>query len=160
MLIGGGAVAVEFHLPRLFAVLGATQVEIVENDAKRRAELSLRFRRDSRISIEPEANIEGKIAPQPTAKTQATAPQQAETPPTAGPQPTARLTDPPPIAPVWVPFRSQMSAEGFAERLSRELEHPFQVQRQGPGTYQVFFESADSTERALLQAQVREFTGE
>ncbi|MBW2293800.1 MAG: Gfo/Idh/MocA family oxidoreductase [Deltaproteobacteria bacterium] len=51
MLIGGGAVAIEFHLPRLLAVLGATQVEIVESDPSRCAELARRFRRDQRIEV-------------------------------------------------------------------------------------------------------------
>jgi len=51
MLIGGGAVAIEFHLPRIFAVLGASRVEIVENDPARCAALSDRFRRDRRIEI-------------------------------------------------------------------------------------------------------------
>ncbi len=51
MLIGGGAVAIEFHLPRLLAILGATRVEIVESDPRRCAELSERFRRDHRVEV-------------------------------------------------------------------------------------------------------------
>lgn len=51
MLIGGGAVAVEFHLPRLLAVLDAERVEIVESDPGRRAELAKRFRRECRVEV-------------------------------------------------------------------------------------------------------------
>ncbi len=63
-------------------------------------------------------------------------------------------------APVWVPFHSLMSAEGFAARLARELNHDFQVERQGAGTYQVVFETSDPAERAALLAQISEITGQ
>lgn len=63
-------------------------------------------------------------------------------------------------APVWVPFHSLMSAEGFAARLARELNHDFQVERQGAGTYQVVFEASDPAQRAALLAQISEITGQ
>lgn len=63
-------------------------------------------------------------------------------------------------APVWVPFHSLMSAEGFAARLTRELNHDFQVERQGAGTYQVVFEASDPAQRAALLAQISEITGQ
>ena len=62
--------------------------------------------------------------------------------------------------PVWVPFHSQMSAEGFATRLSRALDHEFRVVRQGAGAYQVVFDAADADEQALIMAQVTEITGQ
>ncbi len=62
--------------------------------------------------------------------------------------------------PVWVPFHSQMSAEGFATRLSRALNHEFRVVRQGAGAYQVVFDAADADEQALIMAQVTEITGQ
>lgn len=61
--------------------------------------------------------------------------------------------------PVWVPFHSQMSAEGFATRLSRALNHEFRVVRQGAGAYQVVFDAADADQRALILTQVTEITG-
>ncbi len=64
------------------------------------------------------------------------------------------------LATVWVPFHSQMSAEGFADRLSRELEYPFRVQRQGPGNYQVVFDAESGSEREALLARIAEVTGQ
>ncbi len=63
------------------------------------------------------------------------------------------------IQQVWVPFRSQTSAEGFARRLSSETEHPFGIDRRGPGRYQVFFAYADEDERRRLLEQVRPLIG-
>ena len=60
---------------------------------------------------------------------------------------------------VWVPFHSRMSARGFADRLMGSLNHPFAVERQGPGRYQVVFPYADEPERRALLAQAAEVTG-
>jgi hypothetical protein len=62
--------------------------------------------------------------------------------------------------PVWVPFHSQMSAEGFATRLSQAIDHDFRVVRQGAGAYQVVFDATDADEQALIMAQVTEITGQ
>ena len=72
--------------------------------------------------------------------------------------------DPPAESPfrlqtVWVPFHSRMSAVGFAERLTESLDHPFGVERRGPGRYQVVFPYADEPERQTLLAQAAEATG-
>ncbi len=92
-------------------------------------------------------------------------------PPVAGPEPLLHAAgfeptaDPPAraafeaIQQVWVPFRSQTSAEGFARRLSSETEHPFGIDRRGPGRYQVFFAYADEDERRRLLEQVRPLIG-
>ncbi|MFT5694777.1 MAG: putative dehydrogenase [Myxococcota bacterium] len=56
-LIGGGAVAIEFHLPRVLAVLGAERVEIVESDSGRRDQLAKRFRGDQRIEVTGNCNL-------------------------------------------------------------------------------------------------------
>lgn len=61
---------------------------------------------------------------------------------------------------VWVPFRSQMSAEGFAARLTKETQHPFRVTRQGPGRYQVNFAYANEAQRHQLAQQIRAATGQ
>jgi hypothetical protein len=52
-----------------------------------------------------------------------------------------------------------MSAEGFASRLSEELDHQFRVERQGAGSYQVVFDARSDSERELLLAQIAEITG-
>jgi hypothetical protein len=62
-------------------------------------------------------------------------------------------------APVWVPFHSRMSADGFAERLSESLDHPFRVERQGPGRYQVVFAYTDEAERLALIDEASAVTG-
>ena len=65
-----------------------------------------------------------------------------------------------PAEPVWAPFHSHMSAEGFAARLSRELEHEFRVERQAAGAYQVVFNAVNPAERQALLAQISEITGQ
>lgn len=64
-----------------------------------------------------------------------------------------------PQQPVWVPFHSEMSASGFAERLSAALRHPFQVERQGPGRYQVVFAYRDEPQRQALLDEAARVTG-
>lgn len=60
---------------------------------------------------------------------------------------------------VWLPFHSQMSAEGFAARLSRELDRPFEVERRGAGAYQVVLSGGSSAENAVILDRVAELTG-
>jgi len=62
-------------------------------------------------------------------------------------------------AAVWVPFHSRMSADGFAERLSESLDHPFRVEREGPGRYQVVFAYGDESERRALLDEAAAATG-
>ena len=69
------------------------------------------------------------------------------------------LEDLPTKAAVWVPFHSQMSAQGFASRLTDALSYPFSVERQGPGTYQVMFTAESHQQRELLLAQISQMTG-
>lgn len=61
VLIGGGAVAIEFHLPRVLAVLGAERVEIVESDSGRREQLAKRFRGDQRIEVTGDCDLAQEI---------------------------------------------------------------------------------------------------
>ena len=61
---------------------------------------------------------------------------------------------------VWVPFRSQMSAQGFAKRLTGKLDHPFSVNREGPGRYQVIFSYANEFERLALLDKMQSVTGQ
>lgn len=61
MVVGGGAVAIEFHLPRLLAILGTEHVQIVETSPSRRDELARRFRRDPRIELASEPDLDSEI---------------------------------------------------------------------------------------------------
>ena len=61
---------------------------------------------------------------------------------------------------VWTPFHSQRSAEGFAARLSRELDHDFRVERRGAGAYQVVVDVTSPAERTALLTEIAEITGQ
>lgn len=52
-----------------------------------------------------------------------------------------------------------MSAVGFADRLTRSLDHPFLVERRGPGRYQVVFGYRDEAERTTLLQDAAAVTG-
>ncbi|MEE4299857.1 MAG: hypothetical protein V2J24_10490 [Pseudomonadales bacterium] len=65
----------------------------------------------------------------------------------------------PRTASVWIPFHSERSAAGFAQRLARALEHPFDVRREGPGRYQVVFPYDDADRRDEVLARVAMLTG-
>lgn len=96
---------------------------------------------------DPEGPPDGAVgSPQPAA-VHAPDPAPAPSPPESG------------IARVWSPFHSEMSAAGFAERLSRSLDHPFSVERRGAGRYQVVFHYADEPEREALLAEAAAVTG-
>ena len=60
---------------------------------------------------------------------------------------------------VWVPFYSERSANGFAERLHEAVHHPFRVTRDGPRRYQVVFDYQTHDERRELAERVRAVTG-
>lgn len=61
---------------------------------------------------------------------------------------------------VWAPFHSQMSAKGFAARLSRALDHDFRVERRAAGAYEVVFDAATPAERDALLNEIAELTGQ
>lgn len=94
------------------------------------------------------------------------------TPPAVEPPPavTAQAPEPEPIVPVtaptaaskasvWRPFHSQLSAEGFARRLSMQLGYPFEVLKVDAAEYHVVFSYSDEAQRQTLSAQVLELTG-
>ena len=62
-------------------------------------------------------------------------------------------------AAIWAPFHSEVSATGFAKRLSLQLGYPFQVSKDGPARYLVVFDYKSDEERALLVQQVATLTG-
>jgi predicted dehydrogenase len=61
VLIGGGAVAAGFHLPRLKALPGCTGVTIVEVDAARRGQLHREFARDRAVKIVDSLPADGRF---------------------------------------------------------------------------------------------------
>ncbi len=60
---------------------------------------------------------------------------------------------------VWVPFRSERSATGFADKLSKQLQRQFKVVRQGPGKYQVGFIAASTNDRNEVLEGIENLTG-
>lgn len=60
---------------------------------------------------------------------------------------------------VWVAFHSEMSADGFARRLSAALDHEFDVERRGPGRYEVVFDYRDEPERDAVLSEAAQVTG-
>ena len=68
-------------------------------------------------------------------------------------------TDAPGELVVWSPFYSEASARGFAGRLVRELEVPFEVRKAGPSQYLVTASYRDDRERSAIEARVAGMTG-
>lgn len=60
---------------------------------------------------------------------------------------------------VWTPFYSQLSADGFARRMTGFTAHPFSVRREGAGRYQVVFAYTDEDERARVLSALATATG-
>ncbi len=59
----------------------------------------------------------------------------------------------------WSPFRSELSARGFADRVERLTGMDLQVTRVGPGRYQVAFRYLDDVERQSKLAEIAAITG-
>jgi hypothetical protein len=59
----------------------------------------------------------------------------------------------------WVPFQTQRAAAGFAQVLTRQVQHPFEVRREASRRYRVTFAYADDAERERVLAAVRSVTG-
>ena len=60
---------------------------------------------------------------------------------------------------VWSPFHSEASASGFANRLTRQLSHPFEVRKLGPANYVVVYAYTDASQQYALQRQIAAVTG-
>jgi len=60
---------------------------------------------------------------------------------------------------IWKPFHSEVSAAGFARRLSVQLGYPFRALREGPARYHVVFDYDTEQQRELLRSQVVALTG-
>ncbi|XOV82635.1 MAG: hypothetical protein ACFHXK_17465 [bacterium] len=72
---------------------------------------------------------------------------------------TAEAQSTPGRQPIWTQFHSEASARGFANYLSSQTDHPFEVTRVGPARYQVSY-LYDSTEQAQsLADRIRLITG-
>lgn len=79
----------------------------------------------------------------------------AKTPPKAAQAGAEEVT----TAVVWKPFHSEVSATGFARRLSTQLGYPFRALREGPAKYHVVFDYETPQQRELLRQQVQALTG-
>ncbi len=60
LIVGGGAVGVDFHLPRLITLCGVTAVTIVEVDARRRADLAEKFGARNDVQVLPALPQDGR----------------------------------------------------------------------------------------------------
>ena len=60
---------------------------------------------------------------------------------------------------VWSAFHSEASAAGFANRLTRQLSHPFEVRKLGPANYVVFYTYADPAQQQAIEQRIAEVTG-
>ena len=60
---------------------------------------------------------------------------------------------------VWSPFHSEASAQGFASRLTQQVEHPFRVNKLGPARYAVVYEFANAEQQARLAEKIAIATG-
>ena len=61
--------------------------------------------------------------------------------------------------PLWPPFHSELSAEGFASRLGRVTGLDYRVTETGPGRYQVAVAYLDEQERRAAVALIEAKTG-
>jgi hypothetical protein len=61
--------------------------------------------------------------------------------------------------PVWIPFRSEVSARGFATRLQRQVLTEFLVVKIGPGKYEVGFHYNSDKERTDILHNINSLTG-
>ena len=114
--------------------------------------------------FEPETELEPKPAPEPepepdpkpkVASASKTAPALLD-----APEPPSASTDAVvATAVIWKPFHSEVSATGFARRLSTQLGYPFRALREGPARYHVVFDYDTEQQRQLLLSQVVALTG-
>lgn len=61
--------------------------------------------------------------------------------------------------PVWTVFHSEASANGFANYLSQNINHPFEVTRLGPARYQVSYRYTSLEQAQVLATKIKLFTG-
>ena len=124
----------------------------------------------SRNSTEAKSPPPPRPAPQPIER--GSPPTQAkleQEPPRSNPQAEqpaepvpAKLPVPPPQPRwhvFWRPFRSEFSANGFAERLQQATGMDFRVTRAGPGRYEVAFAYLDEEQRRSRLTQISAATG-
>jgi len=61
--------------------------------------------------------------------------------------------------PAWMPFASETSASGFADRLSRQLGRDLHIQKTGPRKYEVGFHFRGAEERERVLDSIESSTG-
>jgi len=131
-----------------------------------------------RLRTAPGSRVSLQAQPQPAPKTEPS-PQPPPPPePQARPEPTPARSGPvartppepapprqetPPPQPrwhvFWNPFRSEFSANGFAERLQQSTGMDFRVTRAGPGRYEVAFAYLDEDQRQSRLTRISAATG-
>ena len=61
--------------------------------------------------------------------------------------------------PAWIPFRSEVSARGFATKLQQQTETDYQVRKMGAGRYEVGFLYESDIERLSILHSIFVLTG-
>ncbi len=100
----------------------------------------------------PAAPVEPGTTPKGTAPV-------AETPPEPAPPRLVTAPTQPRWHVFWNPFRSEFSANGFAERLQQSTGMDFRVTRAGPGRYEVAFAYLDEEQRQSRLTRISAATG-
>ena len=115
---------------------------------------------------QPVPKIEARLPPPPVPKPRAsldTAPLASAPVAKTSPEPAPPRLEMPPPEPrwhvFWNPFRSEFSANGFAERLQQSTGMDFRVTRVGPGRYEVAFAYEDEAQRQSGLTRIAAATG-
>ncbi len=113
----------------------------------------------------PETPVAREKAPMPVKETSvdATPTESNSSPGTSDDAAPLVARDPPSPQPrwhvFWSPFRNELSARGFADRLEHLTGMDLQVTRVGPGRYQVAFRYLGDAERQSKLAEIAAMTG-
>jgi len=59
----------------------------------------------------------------------------------------------------WIPFHSERSAMGFADKLESQVQQSFRVVRSGPGKYEVGFDYSSDMQREEVLQMITQVTG-
>jgi hypothetical protein len=107
----------------------------------------------------PALHTQISVDEEPAAQIQTEAPSAPMEPAETQLPETLPLSDVPGEAVVWSPFHSEASASGFANRLTRQLSHPFEVRKLGPANYVVVYAYSDANQQRSLERQIATVTG-
>jgi hypothetical protein len=123
------------------------------------AELAHSFASPIRAAVELPQNILAQHRPKPVMESRLDSESVTGVSGSQAPKPPSVVAAKLETAVIWKPFHSEVSANGFARRLSTQLGYPFKALRAGPARYHVVVEYETEQQRELLQQQVAAITG-